>query len=171
MWNIERFDKSRHQRADFDCGIRQLDEFLQKSANQYDKRNVGKTYVAVRSIDAGIKGYYTISNGAIGFHELPDESVRNLPRHPVPVALIGRLAVDRTVQGQGLGGLLLQNAIQRIVDLSDRIGIFAILVDALDATAVAFYAKYGFISLVDQPLKLFLPVSTAAEAMSAPESS
>lgn len=162
MWVIERFDKSRHERAGFECGFKALDDFLKKSANQYDKRNIGRTYVAVPQTEQSVKGFYTVSTSGIGFNELPDPMSKQLPRHPVPTALLARLAVDRTEQGKGLGALLLQDAIRRIVDLSERIGIFAIVVDAIDDNATAFYRKYGFIALVDQPLKLFLPIATAA---------
>ena len=81
--------------------------------------------------------------------------------HPVPVVLLARLAVDKSTQGVGLGDWLLLDALQRSVDISSGLGIHAVEVDALDDQAAAFYRKYGFMPLLDEPLHLYLPLATA----------
>ena len=165
LWQIERFDKSRHVRSGFDCGKLTFTDFIQKFASQYEKRNVGRTYVAVRPGETQVLGYYTLATGELQLDDLPETASKNLPRHPVPVVLLARLAVDATVQGQGLGAALLRDAIQRVLQVSEQVGIHAIIVDAIDDDAVRFYSKYGFIALPEQQLKLFLPLATAANAL------
>ena len=92
---IEPFDKRRHRRSDFQCGVPALDDFLRTFVTQYEKRRLGKTFVAVPSDDAlRVIGYYTLAAGAVAFAHLPIEVARKLPRHPVPVILLARLAVD-----------------------------------------------------------------------------
>ncbi len=109
-------------------------------------------------------GYYTLASGAIDVESLPAKQGRKLPRHPVPVVLLARLSVDRTVHGRGLGGFLLRDALIRSLDLSETLGIHAVIVDALDAEARAFYERFGFAALTDDPMRLFLPVSTIRAA-------
>jgi GNAT superfamily N-acetyltransferase len=162
-WQVERLDRS-HQRGEFACGKASLDEFLKALVSQYEKRRLGRTYVAVRPGDRRVFGYYTLACGAVPFQNLPAETTRKLPRHPVPVALLARLAVDRDAQGQGLGKVLLLDALQRCLALSEQLGLFAVEVVALDDAAKGFYRKYGFVSLPDSELHLYLPVKTIATA-------
>jgi GNAT superfamily N-acetyltransferase len=96
----------------------------------------------------------------VAFSDLPRGEAKGLPRIDVPVVLLGRLAVDRSMHGQGLGTFLLLDALRRCQRLADEVGVRAVEVDALDATARAFYLKYGFIPLEDDPNHLFLPMST-----------
>jgi GNAT superfamily N-acetyltransferase len=158
-WRIERLART-HIRDRFDCGQPPLDDFLRALVSQYEKRNLGRTYVAVRGTDNRVFGYYTIASGAVAFDHLPAGAARKLPRHPLPVVLIARLAVDRTVQGQKLGEKLLLDALARSLDLSDQLGIHAVVVDALDQQARAFYQKYRFIALLDSEFHLYLPIAT-----------
>jgi len=160
---IEPLDRH-HVRERFDCGVQPLDNFLRALVSQYEKRNLGRTYVAVRDDDPQVLGYYTISSGAIAFETLPPEGAKKLPRHPVPVVLIARLAVDLSAQGQRLGEKLLIDALARSVDLSEKLGIHAVVVDAIDEKAKAFYEKYRFMELQDGKLHLYLPVATIAAA-------
>lgn len=153
MYTIERLSPS-HDRDSFDCGERPLDEYLRRYAGQHDRKGLGRTYVAVEHGGTAVKGYYTISSGAVSFEVVPE----NLPRYPVPVVLLARLAVDRTARGQGLGAMLLVHALKRAQDVSEQLGVHAVVVDALNDTARAFYLKYGFSELLDDPLHLFLPV-------------
>ncbi len=104
--------------------------------------------------------YYTLSSGSVAFEVLPDDLSRRLPRYPIPTAHLGRLAVDRQLRGQGLGGILLFDALRRVRDLADRIGIHAVTVHALNEQARAFYLRYGFLLLRDDPLHLVLPMAT-----------
>jgi predicted N-acetyltransferase YhbS len=94
---------------------------------------------------------------------------KKLPKHPVPVILLARLAVDRSVQGQGLGETLLMDALGRAVELSSSLGVFAVHVLAVDDAAGLFYAKYGFVSLLDDPRHMFLPISVIEKATSKSE--
>ena len=165
-WVIERLDRT-HERGEFHSGKAPLDEFLRALVSQYEKRKLGRTYVAVRPGEKHVCGYYTLASGAVSFQHLLAKAARKLPRHPVPVVLLGRLAVDQAVQGQGLGRFLLVDALKRCLDLSGRLGIHAIEVHALDQDARAFYEKFGFVPLQDNELHLYLPVATIEEAFGA----
>lgn len=158
-WRIERLART-HVRDRFDCGQPSLNEFLRTLVSQYEKRDLGRTYVAVRGAECQDFGSYTIAGGAIAFDHLPAEASRKLPRHPLPIVLVARLAVDRAVQGQRLGEKLLLDALARSAQLSDELGIHAVVVDAIDQQAAAFYQKYRFIPLLDRELHLFLPITT-----------
>jgi GNAT superfamily N-acetyltransferase len=104
-------------------------------------------------------GYYTLSAGSINVAELPISLKQRLPNYPVPVALLGRLAIDKSYQRQGLGTILLADAVQRVEQVSEVLAVYAIVVDALNSTAANFYQQFGFIAFTEQPLKLFLPLS------------
>lgn len=162
-WLIERLDRS-HIRAEFRCGKTPLDHFLHALVSQYEKRKLGRTYVAVRPAEKRVLGYYTLASGAVSFQNLPRPAARKLPQHPVPVALLARLAVDQAVQGTGLGKLLLLDALRRCLDLSSQLGIHAVEVDALDEQAKIFYEKFGFVALQDSELHLYLPLATIEQA-------
>src|SRR4051812_14420161 len=97
-WLIEPLNAA-HQRADFRCGKPALDAFLHAHASQYEKRRLGRTYVLVRPDEQRVWGYFTLAAGAVAYAHLPVKAARKLPRHPVPVILLGRLAVDQAVQG------------------------------------------------------------------------
>jgi GNAT superfamily N-acetyltransferase len=163
-WQIKRLDRS-YERDMFICGRRPLDDFLRRLVNQYEKRHLGRTYVAVRPGEKKVCGYYTLASGAIAFENLPEPTVRKLPKHPVPVVLLARLAVDQGAQGQGLGEALLINALERCLSLAEQIGVHAVEVDAIDGQARAFYEKYGFVPLPDNELHLFLPIATIRDAL------
>jgi len=166
-WRIERLERS-HDRQTFARGRPLLDEFIVRLVSQYEKRNLGRTYVACRPGERQVIGYYTLASGAIAFQNLPEASARKLPKHPVPVVLLARLAVDRSAQGQGLGEGLLLDALGRCLGLADKIGIHAVEVDAIDQPAQAFYEKYGFTALPDSLLRLDLPLSTVRDALKPP---
>ncbi|RUL83510.1 GNAT family N-acetyltransferase [Tautonia sociabilis] len=162
-WRIVRLSRT-HVRQGFDCGKPTLDEFLHRLVSQYEKRDLGRTYVALRGDEPRVLGYYTLASGAIETERLPASQAKKLPRHPVPVVLLARLAVDRSVHGQGLGGFLLRDSLSRSLDLSEKLGIHAVVVDALDGEARAFYERFGFLRLTDDALRLFLPLSTIRAA-------
>ena len=161
-WKIEPLEKA-HERGEFTCGKGPLDTFLRTLVSQYEKRRLGRTYVAVRPGEKRVLGYYTLASGAVSFKNLPAEATRKLPRHPVPVILLARLAVDQSVQGQELGGFLIADALRRCLALAGQLGVHAVEVDAIDEEARAFYQRYGFISLQDDPLHLFLPMGTVED--------
>jgi GNAT superfamily N-acetyltransferase len=162
-WFIERLGRA-HDRKGFSCGNGPLDDFLRSLAGQYEKRNIGRTYVATRPGEARVLGYYTLSSGAVPIENLPEPSARKLPRHPVPTILLGRLAVDREVHGQGLGEALLVDALGRALDFSETLGVHAVEVVAIDERARAFYERYGFLTLIDDPLHLYLPIASIRNA-------
>ena len=163
-WRIERLGKG-HLRATFDSGNQALDRFLHKYARQNDALGLGRTYVAVRSGDpeARVVAYYTLSSGSLDLVDLPSEARHRLPRYPVPVIHLGRLAVDRSAQGQGLGSLLLASALERAYFASQAIGALAVEVLAVDEAARSFYLKHGFQELVDDRLHLYLPMRTLSK--------
>jgi predicted GNAT family N-acyltransferase len=158
-WRIE-LPAHTHLRSRFDCGQPSLNDFLRTLVSQYEKRHLGRTYVAVRGPDPQVFGYYTIASSAVAFDHLPAEAAQKLPRHPLPVVLVARLAVDRAVQGQRLGEKLMLDALARSLELSDELGIHAVVVDAIDQQAKAFYQKYRFIPLLDSEFHLYLPITT-----------
>lgn len=155
-WVIERLGRQ-HDRTTFACGQPLLDDWLKLRAGQYEKKDLARTYVAVRPADTAVRGYYAISSHRVAFEALPDDQAKGLPRIDVPVILLGRLAVDRSCQGQGLGALLLIDALRRAQFLADQIGIRAVEVDAIDDPARDFYLRFGFTLLADAPRHLYLP--------------
>jgi len=163
-WLIEPFGKQ-HKRDDFSCGRPSLDDFIRTRVSQYEKRRLGKTFVAIPSDEMRVIGYYTLAAGAVSFQQLPSDAAHKLPKHPVPVVLLARLAVDISAQGKRLGEGLLLDALQRTLDLADGLGIHPIEVDALDDTAANFYHKYGFTPLLDNPLHMYLPVATITKVL------
>jgi GNAT superfamily N-acetyltransferase len=154
-----------HVRDQFDCGRPSLNDFLRVLVTQYEKRHLGRTYVAVCGSDPRVLGYYTIASGSLAFEALPSKAAKKLPRHPVPTVLIARLAVDRTAQGQHLGEKLLLDALARCLELAARVGIHAVVAEAIDDQAKVFYEKYQFIALLDRPLHLYLPISTVRDVL------
>jgi ribosomal protein S18 acetylase RimI-like enzyme len=154
-----------HDRNDFDCGEPALNTFLQRLARQQAERDFNRTYVACAQGESRIRGYYAISAAAFDFENWPT-SLR-LPRYPVPVARIGRLAVDVRSQGTGVGAALLQHAMVLAESLAQQIGLYAVVVDAKNEAAAAFYARYGFQRFSDQGLSLFLTTDVIRRALAA----
>jgi len=143
-----------HNRESFDCGVESLNDFLKRFAKQNDKKGLGRTYVAVNESHERICGYYTIASGAVSFETIPE----NLPRYPVPVIHLGRLAVDKDFQGQRVGKVLLADALRRAVKIAEELGVYAVEVYALTETAKEFYTKFGFSALRDERLHLYLSI-------------
>ena len=161
-WRIERLDHG-HLRDGFDCGTPSLDDFLHALVSRYEKCKLGRTYIALRDDDQRVLGYYTLASGSIAAEALPAKQAKKLPRHAVPIVLLARLAVDRSAQG-GLGGFLLRDALTRLLDLSEKLGIHAVIVDALDEEARALYERFGHLPVKDDEMQLFLPLSTIRSA-------
>lgn len=163
-WTIEPLDR-RHDRAAFSCGHAPLDAFLRDRVTQYEKRRLGRTFVALPTGGTRVVGYATLAAGAVSFGNLPPESSRKLPVHPLPVVLLARVAVDRGFQGMRIGEALLLDALERSLALSEQLGIFAVEVRAIDETAAAFYRRYGFTPLLDDERHLFLPIETVRRVL------
>lgn len=154
-----------HDRARFSCGQPELDEWFQLRASQDEKRNVARVFVAVTP-DLGIVGFYSLSSLSVSLENLPEEVAHRLPRYnAIPAALIGRLARDERVRGEGVGELLLADAIQRILGVGQSIAVFAIVVDAKNERAVDFYRAFGFRVFPLQPRRLFLLTAAAAAGL------
>ena len=132
-----------HARDGFTCGVAALDHYLARQASQDVRRRVSACYVAVEIASGKVAGYYTLAAAGVPLTGLPEELARGLPRYPsVPVARVGRLAVERSFHGQKLGGALLADAAVRA--MRSEVAVFALVVDAKDEAAVAFYRHHGF---------------------------
>lgn len=149
-----------HDRSQFDCGESSLNDFLQKYARQNEEKGVSRTFVLVREGEQRVLGYYTLAGGQFERDNLPAKAAKKLPRYPVPVVVLGRLAVDQSAQGEKLGRVLLQDALHRALKVSEQIGCFAVYVRALNEKAAEFYAKFGFVTFASDPLQLYLPMDT-----------
>jgi predicted N-acetyltransferase YhbS len=156
---IEPLD-GRHGREGFDCGDAALNDFLRRQAGQQQRRGFGKTYVALADGATDIVGFVTVSAGQVATQALPSHP--KLPRYPAPMLRIGRLAVDIRQQGQGIGQDLLAFALHLALEFSERVGLYAVVVDAKDGKASAFYRRFGFEATLDNLLCLFLPISRLA---------
>jgi GNAT superfamily N-acetyltransferase len=157
MWTIQRLDRT-HDRSSFDCGQLMLNDWLKNRASQFDRRDLSRTFVATRPGDSRVLGYYAISSHRVLHEVLPPQESKGLPRLDVPVVLLGRLAVDQSVQRQGLGSLLLVDVLRRAAAISEQVGIRAVEVEAIDQAAKEFYLRFGFRPLTDDPRHLLMPM-------------
>lgn len=147
-----------YDRSAFNSGSEALDRYFRERVTQDVKRRVTACFVAL-SRDDRIAGYYTLSSASIHLGDLPAKLTKKLPRYPsIPAVRMGRLAVDQTFQGQGLGGALLVDAFIRVI--RSEIAAYALIVDAKDKKAANFYRHHGFIETISNPLILFLPLAT-----------
>ena len=158
-WEIAPLSRAQ-DRAGFDCGEPVLDEFLARYARQNQDRGISRSYAATRQGERKVVGYFTLSTGSVKIRDLPEAERRRLPKYPVPVIHMGRLAVGRSVTGQGLGERLLVEALRIALRASESVGAFAVEIVAKNEAARVFYAKYGFVSLEDDRLHLYLPMGT-----------
>lgn len=165
-WIIERLS-NHHEREAFCCGNASLDAFLKTLAGQYEKRRLGKTFVAVQVGENVVRGYYTSAAGSLDLSALPVKQRKKLPQHPLPTVHLGRLAVDQSQQGQRLGETLLFHFLRSALDAANTVGVYAVDVRAADGTARDFYLKYGFLPLQDAPLHLYLPMKTVEQMFDA----
>jgi len=154
-----------HDRATFSSGQPDIDDWFRRRASQDERRNVARVFVAADD-ELGIIGFYSLSSYTLTLHDLPEDLARKLPRYDaIPAARIGRLGRDQRVRGQGMGELLLADAVRRILGAARSVAVFAIVVDAKDDTAAAFYRRFGFQPFPLHPRRLFLLTSTALAAL------
>lgn len=154
-----------HDRTKFSCGQSELDDWFRRRASQDERRNVARVFIATDDA-LGIVGFYSLSSFTLAFEDLPEEIARKLPRYDaIPAALIGRLARDERARGHGIGELLLADAIRRILGAGKTLAVFAIVVDAKDERAAAFYEGFGFRPFPLNPRRLFLLTSSAVAAV------
>ena len=159
MLAVEELDSRRHDRAGFDCGVEPLNRYLNTLAAQHRTKAIATTFVLVDT-DQSTKtlGYYSLSAATLEFRQLSEGDQKGLPAYPIPAVRIGRLAASVASRGQGLGELLLQNAIKRILLARKTLGVYAVVVEAKDASAEAFYRKYGFRLCDVKTRQLYLPL-------------
>jgi GNAT superfamily N-acetyltransferase len=160
-WIFSTLDSS-FDRTNFDCGRQPLNDYLKKYASQNMRSGYSVTFVVTTEESKKIAGYYCASATTIEFANLPKSLSKKLPKYPAPAMLIGQLAVDKSMQGRGLGEILLMHALSRAVRVSSEIGIYAVRVDAIDLESKEFYLKYGFVAFEDAPFSLLLPIATIA---------
>jgi predicted N-acetyltransferase YhbS len=153
--------KENDDRIGFDCGVSSMNDWLRNTANQHQKKNLSRTYVATSPDDSRvIIGYYALAATSV---ETDGMSGARLPRN-VSAVLLARLAVDMKYKGQGLGEYLLAHALDTVLTTAEAIGVQCVVVDAIDSSAAGFYRKYGFEPFTDAPRRLFLPVATIKQA-------
>ena len=151
-----------HRRDIFDCGEEALNEFLRRYARQHQNRDFSRTHVILAEDRVTVRAFVSVSVGQVATTSFPDPS--KLPRYPIPVLRIGRLAVDQRSQGQRLGQELMRFAFNLALELADRVGIHAVVVDAKNEAAREFYERLGFAPFKDARLSLFLPIATLRRA-------
>lgn len=157
---IEKLSKD-HKKSDFDCDNELLNNYIQKQAKQDVNRDLSACYILNDINDKRVLGYYTLSGNSIDRNEFPNELLQKMPPSYVnlPTILLGRLAIDKNEKGKGFGGILLMDALKKCVDISESLGVLAVIVDPFDEKAISFYKKYGFI-LVPSNNKMFIPIKT-----------
>lgn len=150
-----------HIRVHFDCGQSTLNDYLKFQVNQDFKRKLAVCYVLTRGQNQEVLAYYTLSNHGLPMDHFPTRLQKKFPPSytTIPTVLLGRFAVDKSVQGQGIGTILLVDALKKCHALSKSIGIFAVVLDPIDASAARFYEKHGFIRLPDSQ-KMILPTQS-----------
>ena len=142
-----------HELKGFDCGNNELNRWLVEHARASQKADLARTYVLLA--DAAVVGYVSLTTGSVRRDAAPKRYARGMRRHPIPTILIARLAVDRRYQGQRLGGRLLAEALRLAVTASDAAAARLVVVDAIDDAAAAFYRRWGFIDVPENPHRLF----------------
>jgi GNAT superfamily N-acetyltransferase len=152
-----------HARGGFSCGVEALDRYLASQASQDVRRRVSACYVAVEVASGTVAGYYTLAAGGVPLNDLPADLIKRLPRYPsVPVARVGRLAIDQRFQGQKLGAALLADAALRAA--RSEVAMFALIVDAKDDNAVSFYRHHGFEAVGGDGRQLIVPLQRLTQA-------
>lgn len=150
-----------HNKASFDCGIPQLNQYIAEQAGQDMKRHVAITYVLSEQFSDEIMGYHTLSATNIELKNLSNQEMKKLPRYPLlPATLIGRLAIDIKYQKKGIGQLVLMHALKLSLENSNQIASMATIVEAKNDKAIQFYKHFGFSQFPDTPNKLYLSMGT-----------
>ncbi|MGJ3231290.1 MAG: GNAT family N-acetyltransferase [Oceanicaulis sp.] len=172
---VEPFDAGRHDRSGFDCGVAQVDNYFRKTANKLAKAGNVRLFVLVRRADLQVAGFYATNAHAIDYRALPAKYARSRAAHgTIPAAYLSMIGVDRRFAGQGLGGVLLVDALMRLELASRQTGIAVVLLDILDCgdpSAVErrrrLYERYGFIPLPSRPMRMFIAMETVRRMLAA----
>jgi hypothetical protein len=158
-FKIEPLGKN-HDRAAFFCGKESLDHYLKNQAGQAAGKNLAAVFILTPD-GTKIAGYYTLSSYAVKLDEIPEEIAKKLTRmQEVPATFLGRLARSVELGRQGIGGILLVDALKRALENSGQVASWAVIVDAIDEEAGRFYRRYGFIPFPNHPSRLFLPMKS-----------
>lgn len=153
-------------RNDFNCGVEALNRYLAERARKEHAAGVARVHILYDPRIHRIAGFYTLSSMSIRFTDVPASLRKRLtPYSELPATLIGRLATDSRYRGQGLGRLLVMDALARVQAQLEEIGVFLVIVDAKDEGVIAFYQKFGFQLLIDHPRRLYLPTTTIPELL------
>ena len=166
MLKVELLSRA-HDRASFDCGSEALNVYLRQTARQHTERGISRTFVLADETAAEPKpilGFFTLNICQLRAEQLPPELARKLPRE-ISGLKLGRLAIARDRQRQGLGGVLLVAAMRKVIEVFESAGGIGLFVDAKDEAARSYYERFGFIPLSDEPLQLFLPLQSLREAL------
>jgi GNAT superfamily N-acetyltransferase len=173
-FDIHPLEETGHTRSSiknisFNCGekdiYRELDRYLKLWAWKNNEIGIAKTFVACSKEDTKkIIGYYSSSMSLIDLSNLPKDSKDKLPGYPIPSLLIGKFAIDKSLHKKGVGKELLKHAFKTALEISQKVGVFAVKVDAKDEEAKQYYLKNGFLPLEDKPLGLYIPISTLKAA-------
>ena len=161
MKTIELLDKT-HNRTSFDCGNKYLNRYLQQTARQHNQKGISRTFVLTDTTDKKNKiiiGFFSLSLCEVRSTKLPTSLAQKYPL-TIPGVKLARLAVDLNWQSQGIGKILIIEAMSRAIIIADNAGVVGLFVDAKDDRAKSYYTRYGFVSLEDNPLEMFLPLAT-----------
>lgn len=162
MLEEQPLDAARHDRAGFNCGVLALDDYLKLLALQHAKKGIAVVRVLVDTArPEEILGYYTLGAAQIDVAALDEKTKKQLPRFPVPCFRMGRLACSTAHQGKGIGRMLVGLAVARCIEAKTDVAAYALIVDAKDSQAKAFYEHYGFTACRDKEMTLYLPLGNA----------
>lgn len=155
--------EKKHNKTDFDCGYDLLDNYIKKQATQDVNRDLSACFVLIDKV-SNVLGYYTLSANSIKREDFPERLRKKLPPsyNELPTIVVGRLAIDKSIKGNGFGEILLVDALRRCLKISESMGTISVIVDPIDDKAQAFYSRYGFI-LLPSSGKMFLPIKTIKE--------
>ena len=153
-----------HSVEGFDCGREALNRYLLRHAWSNQQAGAAQTYLGL--VEDAVAGYHTLTVGQVSREEAPERLIKGLARHPVPIMLLARLAVDRRWQGQGIGKALLKDALQRTLQAADIAGIRAFAVHAKDEETKSFYLKFDFAPSPTDPMHLFVLLKDARKSLS-----
>jgi GNAT superfamily N-acetyltransferase len=160
----ERYDPDRHDTAGFSCGNELLDRWLIRYAGQNERRDAARTFIATTDVRT-VCGYYTLVAGQLEHDEATLQARKGLSRNfPIPVAILARLAIDSSRQGQGLGAALLDDGLGRVCRASEQVAVRAVVVHAVDESAAAFYERFGFQALSATPRTLMVTLTALRAA-------
>lgn len=171
---IEPFDPDKHDRTAFSCGVEQVDNFFKKTANKLAKADNARVYV-MTAPDGAVIGFYALNAHAVDYSNLPKKYARSRPANgSIPAAFLSMIGVDQRYTGQGYGGDLLVDALLRVAQAAEQVGIAVVVFDVLDdgnpelvERRTKLYAGYGFPPLPSNPLRMFLPVATVRKLLPA----